>query len=332
MATEANQVSVGAASSAPGVTRPASEAAAAEGAGTLVVFVASALIWGASFLFMKVALEGLAPAQVAIGRILLGATALIVLMRVGKHAWPRDLPTLGHLTVAALTFFVVPFQLFAWAGERLPSGLSSIYNATTPLMTMVMVLLVVRGDRLSREQVTGLILGAVGVAIILRPWVMLRDTEALAGTGSAQLACLGATACYGFGYAYTRRFIAPRRISAVSLAATQVVIAAIIGLALLPFIGRGSIQLTPRVVMAMLALGVLGTGIAYVWNQRVIREWGATAASTVTYLTPIVAVTLGYLVLGERLAWYEPVGAAVVLVGIMVGQGRLRGWRRSGRG
>jgi len=294
------------------------------GRGTTAVFGAAALVWGSSFLFMKVALHGMSPAQVAIGRLFLGAAALTVLMLLGRHRWPRDLRTLGHIAVTSLTFCVIPFQLWAWAGTRLPTGLSSIYNATTPLMTMMMVLAFGRGERLSREQGIGLVLGAAGVAVILQPWRLLADTGVLAGTALAQMACLGATACYGFAYAYTRRFLASRDIPPMSLASTQIAIGAGFALLLTPVVGLGAMDLSPRVVGAMLGLGVLGTGFAYVWNQRVIRDWGPTAASTVTYLTPVVGVVLGIVVLGERLAWYGPVGAVVVLLGILVGQGRVR--------
>lgn len=298
--------------------------AGSQSRGTSIAFLALSLVWGGSFLFMKVALEGMAPAQVAIARMILGAIALGVLMLAGRHRWPREPRVYGHLMVSALTFCVIPFQLFAWAGTRLPSGLSSIYNATTPLMTMLMVLLLMPGERLTRAQVTGLVLGALGVMVILQPWQWLGDADALAGTGMAQFACLAATASYGVAFAYTRRFVAPLDLAPVPLAATQVTIAAAIGLALAPFVARGEVDLTPRVLAAILALGVLGTGVAYVWNQQVIRDWGATSASTVTYLAPIVAVVLGFVVLGERLAWYEPVGAAIVLLGILIGQGRFR--------
>lgn len=303
---------------------PAASATRTAGRGTVLAFVALSLVWGGSFLFMKVALEGMSPAQVATGRMLLGAAALIVLMTVGRHRWPRDLRACGHLTVSALTFCVIPFQLFAWAGTRLPSGLSSIYNATTPLMTMLMVLLIMRGERLSRAQVIGLLLGALGVAVILQPWRLLGNADALSGTGMAQLACLAATASYGVAFAYTRRFVAPLAIDPMPLAATQVTIAAAIGVVMVPFTAHGELDLSPRVLGSMLVLGVLGTGVAYVWNQQVIRDWGATSASTVTYVAPIVAVVLGFVVLGERLAWYVPLGATIVLVGILIGQGRLR--------
>ena len=91
-----------------------------------------------------------------------------------------------------------------------------------------------------------------------------------------------------------------------------------------PWVAATPVHLTPRVVGALLALGALGTGLAYVWNTNVVAGWGATNASTVTYLTPVVGVLLGNVLLGERLGWNEPAGAALVVLGIAVAQERLR--------
>ncbi|WP_326641195.1 DMT family transporter [Streptosporangium sp. NBC_01755] len=102
-------------------------------------------------------------------------------------------------------------------------------------------------------------------------------------------------------------------------------------LALSPLLATGPVHLDLPVVASMAALGILGTGLAYIWNTTVIARWGATAASTVTYLTPLVGVVLGVLVLGEALTWNQPLGAVVVVVGIMTGQGVFTSWtgRRS---
>jgi len=290
---------------------------------TLVSFLLLAITWGSSFFFIKVALGGMAPAQLVTVRLVLGATALIAIMTIGRHAWPRERRLWFHLTVIAITFCVIPFMLFAWAGTHLPSGVSSIYNATIPLMTIPLALLLLPQERLSRAQGIGLLIGALGVLVILEPWHLLADTEALAGTGLAQLACLGATFCYGFGITYTRRWVAPYGYPALPLAASQISIAAAIMLLLAPLAARGEVHLSLRIVGSLLALGVLGTGVAYIWNTRVIQRWGAAPASTVAYLTPIMGILLGLLVLDERLAWNEPVGAAVVFAGILIGQNRL---------
>jgi len=140
----------------------------------------------------------------------------------------------------------------------------------------------------------------------------------------AQFAILGATACYGFGLAYMRRFLANTGLSPLSFAFTYIALAAAVMVLLTPAIALGPIEWSPWVLASMLMLGCLGTGVAYIWNQNALRAWGPTRASTVTYITPVVGVALGMVILGEPLAWNEPVGALIVFLGILLAQDRLR--------
>jgi drug/metabolite transporter (DMT)-like permease len=138
------------------------------------------------------------------------------------------------------------------------------------------------------------------------------------------LACLGATASYGAAFAYLRRFVAWRGLPALTVATVQVGLAAGVMLLATPLVAGTAPVLSGPVVAGMLALGVAGTGLAYVWNTAIVTRWGATDASTVTYLTPLVGVVLGVVVLGESASWNQPVGALVVVLGVLVAQGRVR--------
>lgn len=289
-------------------------------------FCLAGVVWGSSFLFMKIALEGVGPGQVAWTRLILGALALGVIVAIRRERMPRSLRVWGHMTVLALSFCVIPFLLFSWAQQHVTSGLASIYNATTPIMTAIMAGLLLRVERLSREQIAGIAVGITGVLVIIGPWQGLDLSQSLV----AQLAILGATACYGFSLAYMRRFVAHTGMSALTFSFLNIGIAALIMLALTPVVAWAPVQLTPVIIFSLILLGALGTGLAYVWNQNVVRAWGPTRASTVTYLTPVIGVVLGILVLGERLSWNEPVGALVVFAGIVLAQGRLRRWRVRG--
>ncbi len=288
-------------------------------------FGLAGLIWGASFLFIALALTGLSPAQVATARAVLGAVTLLLLVLVTRDRLPAWGPVWGHLAVIGVMFCVVPYLLFSWAQQYVASGLASVYNATTPIMTALIAALVLRVERLDRAQVLGIGIGILGVIVIIGPW---QGVE-LGGDLLPQLAMLGATACYGFSLSYMRRHLAATGLSALAMTAAYIGIAAVVLLALTPLIGLEPVSLTPTVVGAVVALGALGTGLAYVWNQNVVRAWGATRASTVTYITPVIGVLLGILVLGERLVWNEPVGAALVILGVLLAQGRLRRRRRS---
>lgn len=289
---------------------------------TLFAFLALALVWGASFLFIKVGLQGLSPAQVVLGRILLGAAALALIMLVTRRRWPRELRVWAHMVVVGTFFCVVPFSLFAWAEQYVPSSLASIYNATTPIMTLLLTPLLLRGERLGRARALGLLIGILGVVVLSAPWQLIGAGN-LGTTVPAQLACLGATVSYGFAGLYLRRFVSGLPYDAVTLSSVQLAMASLVALLVAPFVAGGPVLLSIPVVLSIAALGVVGTGIAYIWFTRIIREWGAVRASTVTYLAPVVGVVLGVLVLGEGIHWYEPVGGAIVIVGILVSQGVL---------
>ena len=280
-------------------------------------FVVLGLAWGASFLFIKAGLEGLSPAQVVLGRLLAGAAALLCVSLSSRTRLPRFGVVWAHLAVVAVLLCVTPFLLFAWAEEHVSSGLASIYNATTPLMTMLVALAALPEERPTRSRLTGLLAGFSGVLVVLGPWRGLGG-----GSGWAQAGCLLATASYGLAFVYLRRFVAPRALPAVAAATVQVGIGAVIMLVLTPLFPTHSVHLSWRVTASVMALGVVGTGLAYVWNTNVVSAWGATNASTVTYLTPVVGVALGVLVLSEQVSWNEPVGALLVVLGIAISQNR----------
>jgi drug/metabolite transporter (DMT)-like permease len=255
---------------------------------------------------------------VVLGRLAAGATALGLVAVVSKRPLPRDLAVWGHLFLVALLLCVVPFLLFSWAETRISSGLASIYNATTPLMTMLVALAALPSERPTRTRLAGLLVGFAGVVLVLGPWGF--DRHGGNGGVAGQLACLGATACYGTATVYLRRFVSPRGLPAATVATVQVGLGALVMLVAAPFVAAAPVHLTPRVVASVLALGVLGTGLAYVWLTNIVVGWGATNASTVTYLTPLVGVVLGIVVLGESLTWNQPVGALVVVLGIAISQ------------
>ncbi len=292
--------------------------------GALLQFLAMGLVWGASFLFMKVALDGVSYTQIAWSREILGALTLGLVMIVGRHRLPRERVVYAHFIVIAVTNCVIPHLLFAWAEQHISSGLAAIYNSVTPIATAILAAVAFRVERLGRGQLFGVLLGIVGVVVIIAPW---QYTD-LSGDLWGQLACIAAAVSYGVAIAYMRKFVSHRPISGTTVAFLNIGTAAAIMLLFTPFLALGPVDLTFPVVASLVLLGALGTGLAYIWNIAVLRAWGPTSVSTVTYLLPVVAVVLGFLVLGETLSWHEPVGAALVLVGILYTQQRLRLGRR----
>jgi len=279
-------------------------------------FVALAAIWGASFMFIKVAVEEIAPLQVAWSRCAIGALVLVAVLAATRDRLPRDRALWGHVSVMGLLWCSIPFALFAYAETEVTSVLAGIWNAATPLTTLVAVLALVPSERPTRERLLGLAVGFLGVLVVLGPW----DVEG--GTLLGQLALLGATVCYGLAFAYARRYVSGRSESGVSLTTAQLLCATA---QLTPFalLAGAPGPLSTDVTLSVLALGALGTGIAFVLNLRVLRAAGPTTASSVTYLVPLFSTAFGIALLSEPLTWHQPAGAVVVLLGVAVSQGRL---------
>lgn len=286
----------------------------------LLQFLAMGLVWGASFLFMKVALDGVSFTQIAWSREILGALTLGLVMILGKHRLPREGIVWLHFVVIAVTNCVIPHLLFAWAEQHVSSGLAAIYNSVTPIATAILAAVAFRVEKLTRGQILGVLIGVAGVIVIIAPW---QYTD-LSGDLWGQLACIAAAVSYGVAIGYMRKFVSHRPISGTTVAFMNIGTSAAVMLLFTPVLAFGPVDLTFPVVASLVLLGALGTGLAYIWNIAVLRAWGPTSVSTVTYLIPVVAVVLGFLVLGETLSWNEPVGAALVLLGILYTQQRLK--------
>lgn len=285
-------------------------------------FAVLAAIWGSSFLLIKVGDESFAPLQLALGRVVFGFAALLAIVAARRERLTFTRVEWLHLAVAALLFNSLPFTLFAWGETRTSSVLAGIWNAATPLFTLPFGLLLVRSERVSAARAWSVLLGFAGVVVVLGPW---RGTGGGAFLGD--LACVGAAASYGLGFAYTRRTLGNRH-SPVALSAGQLLCATVeLALVALPVDGLPH-DASGRSVASVVVLGVLGTGIAYVLNYAVIRAAGIAIASTVTFVIPVFATLLGIAVLHESLSWNAPLGGALVLLAAAGVQGRLRLPRR----
>jgi drug/metabolite transporter (DMT)-like permease len=288
-------------------------------------FAVLTTVWGASFLFIKVADRDLAPVDVALARCALGAAVLVAALALTRARLPRGRPVWGHLAFVALVGNATPFVLFAYGETRISSVLAGLWNATTPLLVLLVATFMLPEERPTGWRVLGLVAGFAGVVTVLGPWRGLGGSELV-----GQLMCLGAATCYGVAFPYTRRFLAGRPESGMALSAGQMLCATAQLAAVTVFVGGGSRGLGLDAAGSLLALGALGTGLAYILNYAIVRAAGATTAATVTYLVPVVSTALGVIVLGEGVTWNEPLGAAIAL-GAVASQGLLRGSRGSAR-
>ena len=285
----------------------------------LPIYLALGVVWGCSFIFIKLGLEFLTPFGVAFGRCALGALTLLAWAKYKGIALPESKKVLFHLWVVSLLLNVIPGVFFALAETEVTSVLAGIINAVTPLMTLLAIMVVTRNETPKLHQVVGILIGFTGVLTVLGAWKGLGDNPLW-----AILILLAAVTCYGFSFPYSRRFVLPHKLAPESIAAGQVTLGA---LTLLPFFiynGVEKYEYQTAPVLAMIALGVFGSGFAYIWNFKVMAVAGSAIASSVTYLTPVVAVIVGVIFLQEKIHWYEPVGALIVLLGAAIGQNRIK--------
>ncbi|MFC8507977.1 DMT family transporter [Streptomyces sp. NPDC057411] len=282
-----------------------------------VRFGALALIWGFSFLFIKVGTEGFAPFQVTFGRLLFGTAVLAVALVVKRDRLPRGARTWGHLTVAAFLLNALPFSLFSYAELTIPSTLAGICNATTPLWGMLLSLVALSEDRPTRVRAAGLGIGFIGVLTVLGAWQGFSGLD-VTGTALALLASFS----YAVGWIHVRRTLSGTGSSNLALAGSQVGLATLQLALVTPLFTSLPTRVEVLPLLAVIALGALGTGCAMLLQYGVVAEVGPTTASMVTYFIPVIATAAGVALLGEHLTWNTPVGAVVVLAGAALTQTR----------
>jgi drug/metabolite transporter (DMT)-like permease len=272
--------------------------------------VVLAFIWGWSFLFIKVAVEGLTPTTVAWARITLGAAVLALVLRSQGGRVPTDRVMLWHFAVVTLAGNIVPFTLLAWGEQHITSALTAVLNASTPLFTALFAAVALH-ERLRALQVLGLGVGVVGVSVAAGLGASDLAGSSLAGA----LAAVLAGAAYGVTFIYMRMHLLsiPPIVAATGQLTTGAVL--LFPVAAITSAG-GGVHLTPTRVLAIVLLGTLGTGVAYVLNYRVVADLGPTKASLVTYIIPVVAVILGIVVLDEPFEWRLVIGGALTVLGI----------------
>ncbi len=283
----------------------------------VAMYAIAGLIWGASFLFIELALTFLTPIGVAFGRTFFGALAMVVAMVIFKSKLPTSFEAWKHLTIAGILMSSVPFVLFAYAQTQVTSALAAIINAVTPITTVIVLLVAFRTEKLKPHVVVGIIIGLLGVLVVLGAWQGFGENNPL-----AIVAMLTAVILYGIGTPYVRKYVTPLNL------ATEVSVLGQIGtaaLTLLPIyvLSGPLITAVPDLasVGAIVTLGALGSGVAYLLYYKILDVVGSAIASSVTYITPVIAVILGVILLGENLHWYEPVGGVIVILGAAISQG-----------
>ena len=273
-----------------------------------------ALIWGVSFLLIKVAVHDMSPAVLLLLRAASGLLALAVIVKaMGRPLLGEGWKTrLGSFAFMAITNAIVPWIAIAWGEERISSGLASILNSTTTLWTAVLIYWAMPSERPSIVNYGGVVIGLAGVVILVLPDLSRHGVSAnFFGT----LAVLVASLSYALNAIYQRTRM--RKVSLFDISIGQLAAATVFAVPLaLPSLS--SVHIAPVSLFAVLALGAGGTGIAYLLYYYVMNTLGAVRASGVTLLVPVTAVFWGALLLNETVNLPMVIGMVVILAGIVL--------------
>jgi drug/metabolite transporter (DMT)-like permease len=277
------------------------------------MLVALALIWGASFMFIKVADRQLAPATLIMGRLGLAALTLALLVPWSRATVAELRENAGWLVVVALTNTAAPFWLLSWGETRIDSGLASIIQAGVPVFNAVLAFAFFREARVTGLRLVGVAIGFAGVALLVGAQPSGRILGALAVVGMA--------VCYATGGLLVGRHLRGVRPMLIGFVSTAV--------ATLVALPAGILQAphaTPgwKEIGSVVALGVPGTALAYLLFFGLIANAGPSYASLVTYLIPPIALAYGAIFLGERFGATAFGGLALVLAGVALGTGAVR--------
>jgi drug/metabolite transporter (DMT)-like permease len=279
-----------------------------------VAFAALGLIWGASFLFIKVGLRDMSPTVLVLIRAGSGAIALAVIMRaMGKpllgDSWRRRLVP---FTFMAITNALLPWVAIAWGEQHITSGLASILNSTTTLWAAILIYWVIPAERPSLLNYVGVLVGIAGVAILVFPDVAARG---LSGNLVGALAVVLASMSYAVSALFQRTKM--RGMNVYQQSFGQLAVTSILALPIaapaLPHVHLEVISMA-----AVIALGVAGSGVAYLLYYYTMNTLGAVRATGVTFVVPVTAVFWGVVLLHESLTLPIAIGMLVILVGVVL--------------
>jgi drug/metabolite transporter (DMT)-like permease len=276
------------------------------------LFVLLGFFWGSSYLFIKIGVEaGLQPFTLVAARLFFGLLLLGAVVAIAREQLPREPRMYGHLIVMGLFSVALPFALITWAEQSVDSSLAAVLTGAVPLFVIPFAAMFLPAERITFNAVLGIAIGLIGVAVVVG-----FNPATLAGTDLVpQIALIGAAASYALGGVYARRNVHGLRpmIPAFFQVAFALVMTAIPAFLLeRPWEG----PFTAGAIFAVIWLGLLGSGAAYLIFFRILRNWGATRTSLVAYLLPIWGIVLGALVLSEPIDVRLIAGTALVIAGI----------------
>jgi drug/metabolite transporter (DMT)-like permease len=291
-----------------------------------LLFLLLGFLWGSSYLFIKIGVDaGLRPFTLVTLRLLIGFLLLAVVVAAARQQLPRSRRMYGHLAVMGVSNIALPFCLITFSEQSVDSSLAAVLNGAVPLFVIPIAALFLRDEAITANRVIGLLVGIIGVAVLVGfdPAQLGRNDLV------AELALIGATISYAAGTVYARRFVHGLRPMIPAL--FQVGFGMLVAAALtLTFERPLSFPADASAVLAVVWLGLLGSGSAYLVFFRLLHDWGATRTSLVAYLLPVYGIILGALVLSEPVDARLLIGTLLIIAGVAVVNSRIRARSRLG--
>jgi drug/metabolite transporter (DMT)-like permease len=277
-----------------------------------LVFILLGAIWSSSFMWIKIAVQEIGPVTLVAFRVLFGLLFGIVVIFIQRIQWPRTLREWTPLLVLGVANIAIPFFLISWGEQSIDSAVASILNATVPLFTILIAHYLLHDDKMTMPKVLGLLMGFAGVVIL-----MSKDIGASLGSVLGQLAIVLASAFYAGGGVYARK--TTQDMPGIMRSAGPLLPATIV-MWLAMFLVESPVKVPQLGItwIALLFLGVLGSGFAFVLSYYLLHEIGPTRTSMVTYLFPLGGVILGVAFLDEQLSWQLVVGAVLIVLSLVV--------------
>lgn len=286
-------------------------------------FWALGIIWGASFLLIRIGVEQLNPFELVFFRVTIAALGLNLVLRLRGKSYPRDTKTIRALILIGLGNTAIPFLLITWGEKSVPSGLASVLQASVPLFSLVMAHFSFDDERMTPARIGGLITGFFGVIVLASRSFGVEQTVN-SPTIEGQIAIVIASVFYAYFAIFSRKTlkgnIEPMVVSAGAMTSASVTMGFVTYLS--PLLGGPAptalATLRSDVVIAMLVLGFLNTLIAYMMFYYVIQELGASRSTMITYVVPLIGLTLGTLLLNEPTDARLILGALLIAAGIAI--------------
>ena len=284
-----------------------------------LIFILLGFFWGSSYLFIKIGVDhGLQPFTLIMFRLLIGFVLLATVVAVARQSLPREPRMYGHLAVMGVINIAIPFSLITFAEQSVDSSLAAVINGAVPLLVIVIAALFLRGESITVNRLAGLLVGFVGVALI----VGLDITDLGSSSAVGELALLGSTLSYAIGAVYARAHIHGLRPMVPAL--FQVFFGLLVTGALAFATEHPlAVDWVPESIFAVVWLGLLGSGLAYLAFFRTLQRWGATRTSLVAYLLPVYGIVLGVAVRGEPISPTTLVGTVLIIAGIALVNARV---------